>query len=128
MPKKFIWSIIWKPECETKKMNIDIDKSKLIICNCNGLVVPIQLIINKNNVDVKRSIKNDKKIIIPANWVTKMPINFRSTVLIPDKNYLFEPQHENVYTHGAIFLFFCLRKKWFCYPGHIENYGNWYLL
>ena len=42
-----------------KKINIDIDIKKLIIRNCNGLVVPIQITI-KDNVYVKRTIRNDK--------------------------------------------------------------------
>ena len=82
---------ILKPE----KMNINIGKKRLTTRDCNELVVLFQITL-KNKVDVRRTIKNDKKIIIPANSVTKIPVNFRSTVPISDKNYLFEPKHENV--------------------------------
>ena len=98
---------ILKPE----KMNIDIDKKEVTIRNCNGLVIPIQ-ITTKNNVDVKGIIRNDKKIIIPANSVTKIPINFRSTVPIPDKNYWFEPKHEKIYTHVVnLYIYFIFVKN-----------------
>ena len=83
---------------ESKRIQIDIDDEKLFIKSCNNLIIDIIIKI-KNDVGVRRAIRNQKKIIILSNSFIRISVKMRISLLLSDRNYLFELNLKGVYAH-----------------------------
>ena len=81
-----------------ERMSIDVDKEKLLIKNYNDLIMNIKIKI-KNNVNMRRTIRNQNKITIFLNLITRVFIELRISALLSDKDYLFEFNYTKVYAH-----------------------------
>ena len=79
-------------------MSINVDEEKLLIKNYNDLITNIKIKI-KNNVDVRRTIRNQKRITIFFNSMTRVFIELRISTPLLNKDYLFEFNHTRVYAH-----------------------------
>ena len=79
-------------------MSIDVDKEKLLIKSCNDLIMNIKVKV-KNNVNVRRTIRNQKRITISLNLMTRIFIELRISTSLSNKNYLFEFNYIKIYAH-----------------------------
>ena len=83
---------------ESKCIRIDINDQKLFIKNCDNLIVDINIKI-KNNIDVYRAIRNQKKIIILSNSFFKIFVKMRISLLLLNKNYFFKFNLIKIYVY-----------------------------
>ena len=81
-----------------ERMSIDVDEEKLLIKSCNDLITNIKIKI-KNNVNVRRTIRNQKRITIFLNSIMRIFIELRISTSLSNKDYLFEFNHTKVYAH-----------------------------
>ena len=82
----------------SKHININVDEKKLLIKSYNNLITNIQIKI-KNNVNVRRIIRNQKKIVISFKSIIRIFIDLRISTFLLNKNYLFEFNHAKTYAH-----------------------------
>ena len=83
---------------DSERMSIDVDEKKLLIKNCNDLITNIK-IKAKNNIDVRRTIRNQKKMTISLNSMMRVFIELRISTSLSNKDYLFEFNYTKVYAH-----------------------------
>ena len=79
-------------------MSINVDEKKLLIKSYNDLITNIKIKI-KNNVDVRRTIRNQKRITIFFNLMIKISVELRISTPLSNKDYLFEFNYTKVYVH-----------------------------
>ena len=81
-----------------ERININVDEEKLLIRSCNDLITNIKIKV-KNNVNVRRTIRNQKKMTIFLNLMMKIFIELRISIFLSNKNYLFKFNHTKIYAH-----------------------------
>ena len=81
-----------------ERINIDVNEEKLLIKSYNDLITNIKIKI-KNNINVRRTIRNQKRITIFFNLITRIFIELRISTLLLNKNYLFEFNYTRIYAH-----------------------------
>ena len=81
-----------------ERININVDEKKLLIRSCNDLITNIKIKV-QNNIDVRRTIRNQKKITIFFNLIMRIFIELRISTFLSNKNYLFEFNYTKVYAH-----------------------------
>ena len=96
---------------DLERMSIDVDEKKLLIKSYNDLITNIK-IKAKNNVDVRRTIRNQKRITISFNLITKIFIELRISTSLSNKNYLFEFNYMRIYAHimNVEVFFICIKN------------------
>ena len=94
-----------------ERININIDEEKLLIKSCNDLITNIKIKI-KNNVNVRRTIRNQKRMTIFLNSITRIFIELRISTSLSNKDYLFEFNYTKVYVHiiNAEVFFICIKN------------------
>ena len=92
-------------------MNIDVDEEKLLIKSYNDLITNIKIKV-KNNVNVRRTIRNQKRMTIFFNLITRVFVEFRISTSLSNKDYLFEFNHTRIYVHimNVEILFICIKN------------------
>ena len=83
---------------DLKRININVNKKKLLIRSYNDLIINIQIKV-KNNVNVRRTIRNQKRIAIFFKSIIKIFIELYISTLLLNKDYLFEFNYTKVYAH-----------------------------
>ena len=53
----------------------------------------------KDNIEVRRYIRNQKKIVLLSNIITRLSIELRTSTLLPDRDYLFKPSYLEAYAY-----------------------------
>ena len=94
-----------------ERISLDLSNERMTIRSCKGLVAKVQ-ITAKDNVRVRRIVRTEKKVVIPPNSVLKIPVSVRGERL-PDRDYIFEPTREGVYTHvvDSTVPFVCVQNR-----------------
>ena len=81
-----------------KRMSINVDEEKLLIKSYNDLITNIKIKV-KNNINVRRIIRNQKRITIFFNLMMKIFIELRISAFLLNKDYLFEFNYTKIYAH-----------------------------
>ena len=81
-----------------ERINIDVDEEKLLIRSCNDLIMNIKIKI-KNNINVRRIIRNQKRMTIFFNSMMRIFIELRISTLLSDRDYLFKFNYTGIYAH-----------------------------
>ena len=81
-----------------ERININVDEEKLLIKSYNDLITNIKIKV-KNNVNVRRTIRNQKRITISLNLITRIFIELRISTPLLNKNYLFKFNYTKAYAH-----------------------------
>ena len=81
-----------------ERININVDEKKLLIRSYNDLIINIKIKI-KDNINVRRIIRNQKRMMIFLNLMTRIFIELRISASLSDKDYLFEFNYTRVYAH-----------------------------
>ena len=94
-----------------ERMNIDVDEEKLLIKSCNNLIINIKIKI-KNNVNIRRTIRNQKRKTIFFKSTIKIFIELSILIFLSNKNYLFEFNYTRVYVYiiNVDVFFICLKN------------------
>ena len=94
-----------------KRISINVDEEKLLIKNYNDLITNIKIKV-KNNINVRRTIRNQKRITIPLNSMMRIFIELRILTSLLNKNYLFEFNYTKAYAHiiNVEVFFICIKN------------------
>ena len=79
-----------------ERMIVNLDLKKLTVGSCKGLKTSIK-VTSKDNTRIRRTLKAERKIVVEANTIAKIPITFGEP--LPDRDYLFEPRLPGAYAH-----------------------------
>ena len=77
---------------------IDLPHQRVTFTNCNGVSVPVQATA-RDNVRIRRVVRTGKRHIIPAKSTGTVAVSLRGKGLLPDRDFLFEPEMNGVYAH-----------------------------
>jgi len=94
-----------------EKMSLDLGSEQLFVRSCGDFVAPIQ-VTAKDNINVRRTVRNEKRIVIPPQSTTRIPVQLRTSAPLPDRDYMFEPSFPGVYAHlvDATLPFVCVKN------------------
>ena len=94
-----------------ERININVDKEKLLIRSYNDLIMNIKIKV-KDNVNMRRTIRNQKRITIFFNSIMRIFVELRISTLLSNKDYLFEFNYTKVYVHivNVEVFFICIRN------------------
>ena len=94
-----------------ERMIVDIGSETLTIRSCENLTAPIQ-VTAKDNVNVRRAVRVEKKVTIPPQSTSRVPVRLRTATPLPDRDYLFEPTFPGAYAHviDASLPFVCVKN------------------
>lgn len=77
---------------------VDLPKSKVIFTKCGEVAVPVQATA-RDNVRIRRVVRAERRQIIPPKATGTVEVSLRGKEPLPDRDFLFEPSINGVYTH-----------------------------
>ena len=77
---------------------INIGEKKLLIRSCDNLIAKIK-IKAKDNMKVYYYIRNQKKVVLLLNTVTRLSVELRTFTPLPDRDYLFKLSYLEAYAY-----------------------------
>ena len=95
-----------------ERILIDVGEEKLLIRSCDNLTADIK-VKAKDNVKVRRHIRNQKKMVLLFNTMTRLSIELRTSTPLPNRDYLFELSYLGVYAYivDANISFICVKNN-----------------
>ena len=82
----------------SKRILINVKEEKLLIRSCDNLIADIKMKA-KDNIEVCRYMRNQKKIILLSNTMTRLSIKLRTSTPLSDEDYLFKSSYLEVYAY-----------------------------
>lgn len=77
---------------------IDLPNENVIFSKCGNVAVPVQATA-RDNVRIRRVVRSEKKQIIPPRSTGRIEVSLKGKQPLPDRDFLFEPDMEGVYSH-----------------------------
>lgn len=77
---------------------IDLSHQRVIFTNCDGVSIPVQIIV-RDNVRIRRVVRIEKRYIISVKSTGTVVVLFRGKGFLLDRDFLFESEMNGVYTH-----------------------------
>ena len=81
-----------------ERILINVGEEKLLIRSCNNLIADIKMKA-KDNVEVRRYVRNQKKMVLLLNTMTRLSVELRTSTPLSNRDYLFKLSYLEAYAY-----------------------------